>query len=75
MDRRLNKLIEEYTTTFKNSIKEKALQLGLQNEACNELLMYIYDYERFVLTKEDFTKRKRVKMHCKAREQWTMHTA
>lgn len=61
MDRRLNKLIEEYTTTFKNSIKEKAVQLGLQNEACNELLMYIYDYERLVLTKEDFTKRKRVK--------------
>jgi hypothetical protein len=61
MDRRLNKLIEEYTTTFKNSIKEKALQLGLQNESINELLMYIYDYERLVLTKEDFTKRKRVK--------------
>ena len=61
MEKRLNKKIETYITTFKDDVKEKASQLGLVNEDTNNLLMYIFDYERLVLAKDDFVKRKRVK--------------
>jgi len=61
MERRLNKKIESYVTTFKDDVKAKALELGLVNETANQLLLYIYDYERLALGKDDFVKRKRVK--------------
>jgi len=62
MEKRLNKKLETYTTSFKNGIREKAMQLGLkQNEQTNQLLQYIFDYDRLTLNKEDFQKRKRVK--------------
>ena len=57
MERRLNKTIETYITTFKDDIRDKSKELGIDNQ----LLQYIYDYERLVLTKDDFQKRKRVK--------------
>ena len=62
MERRLNKKVEEYITTFKDGIREKVSQMGLtKNEQINQLLQYIYDYERLSFIKEDFQKRKRVK--------------
>jgi hypothetical protein len=62
MEKRLNKKIEVYITSFKDSIREKANQIGLnKNEQVNQLLHYIYDYDRLVFIKEDFQKRKRVK--------------
>lgn len=62
MERRLNKKVEGYITTFKDSIREKASQMGLtKNEQINQLLQYIYDYDRLSFVKEDFQKRKRVK--------------
>ena len=63
MERRLNKKAETYISTFKDSIREKATQLGLLKELpqSNALLQYIYDYERLTFDKEDFQKRKRVK--------------
>jgi hypothetical protein len=62
MERRLNKKAETYITLFKDSIKEKANQIGvINNEEINQLLHYIYDYDRLSFTKEDFMKRKRVK--------------
>ena len=63
MDRRLNKKAETYISTFKDSIREKATQLGLLKDLpqSNALLQYIYDYERLTFDKEDFQKRKRVK--------------
>jgi hypothetical protein len=62
MERRLNKKVEGYITSFKDNIKEKTGQLGLsKNEQINHLIQYIYDYERLCFTKEDFMKRKRVK--------------
>jgi hypothetical protein len=61
MERRLNKRVEEYLTAFKNDIKQKAENLGMHSEQGNDLLMYIYDYERLAFTKDDFVKRKRVK--------------
>lgn len=62
MERRLNKKIEGYVSTFKNHIKEKADNLGMTNDdSVNHLLQFIYDYDRLTLNKEDFLKRKRVK--------------
>jgi hypothetical protein len=62
MEKRLNKKIESYITSFKDDVREKITQLGGQNdEKMNLLLTYIYDYAHPVLIKEDFQKRKRVK--------------
>jgi hypothetical protein len=61
MERRVNKKIETYITSFKDSIREKANNLGLKNDQTNALIQYIYDYDRLALGKDDFMKRKRVK--------------
>ena len=62
MERRLNKKAETDITTFKDSIREKATQLGMtKNDQVNQLLQYIYDHDRLSFNKEDFQKRKRVK--------------
>ena len=62
METRLNKVIETYVTTFKDSIKNKVLGLNFDNKQnVNELLEYVYDYTRLSLSKDDFIKRKRIK--------------
>ena len=62
MERRLNKKLETYITSFKDDIREKTTQMGMtKNEQINQLLQYIYDYDRLSFNKEDFQKRKRVK--------------
>jgi hypothetical protein len=61
MERRINKRIESYLTSFKDSVRDKVTSLGIQSDQTNMLMQYIYDYERLNLTKEDFAKRKRVK--------------
>jgi hypothetical protein len=62
MEKRLNKKIESYISTFKDNIRIKATQIDIiKNEEVNQLIQYIYDYERLTLNKDDFMKRKRVK--------------
>ena len=62
MERRINKKLETYITTFKDNIREKATQLGLNNDIkSTQLLQYIIDYNRLSFNEEDFQKRKRVK--------------
>ena len=61
MERRINKKLESYITSFKDNIRDKATLLGIKNEQMNHLLQYIYDYERVTVNKDDFIKRKRVK--------------
>jgi hypothetical protein len=62
MEKRLNKKLETYITSFKDNIREKATQMGLNNDVkSTQLLQYIYDYDRLSFIKEDFQKRKRVK--------------
>jgi len=64
MEKRLNKKVETYITTFKDSIRDKAIQLGLENDIkTTNLLQHIFDYDRLSFGKEDFQKRKRVKNH------------
>lgn len=62
MERRLNKKVENYLSTFKDNIRDKATQMEMtNNEQMNKLLQYIYDYERLTFDQSDFQKRKRVK--------------
>jgi hypothetical protein len=62
MEKRLNKKAESYITSFKDGIREKVTQMGMtKDQQVNQLLQYIYDYDRLSFNKEDFQKRKRVK--------------
>jgi hypothetical protein len=62
MEKRLNKKIEAYVTSFKDAIRNKIACLDFEEkEKTNELIEYVYEYERFVLIKDDLNKRKRVK--------------
>jgi hypothetical protein len=62
MQKQLNKKIEDYTAAFKEGIKKKMGDIGLdKDEKANQLMQYIYDYEHFKVEKDDLVKRKRVK--------------
>ena len=59
MERRLNKKMNEYIISFKNDICTKIKMNGLDNNIEMDILNFIYNYEKFEFTKEDFMKRKR----------------
>lgn len=62
MENRLNKKIEQYISEVKDAIKTKIVDMGFEDKGkINELIAFVYDYDRLVLNKEDFIKRKRVK--------------
>jgi hypothetical protein len=62
MEKRLNRKIEDYLSEFKNNIRNKINELTFdENNKINELLEYIYDYQRLSIQKDDLVKRKRVK--------------
>ena len=53
MEKRLNKKAESYITLFKDAIREKATQMCMtKNDQANQLIQYIYDYERVFINKE-----------------------
>lgn len=61
MERRLNKKIEAYTSEIKNDFRDKINELNfIEKDKINDLLEYIYDYERLQFQSEDLSKRKRV---------------
>lgn len=64
MDRIINKRIKTYVTDFKAFIKTKTMDsfTPLENEQkVNDFLQEIFNYECLVLTKEDISKKKRIK--------------
>jgi hypothetical protein len=62
MEKRINKRVEIYLTSFKDSIRNKINELEISEKSkANELMEYIYDYERLVINKDDLNKRKRIK--------------
>jgi len=62
MERRLNTKFEDYITSFKNGIRDKINELKInETDKTNELMGFIYDYQRLVFHKDDICKRKRVK--------------
>jgi hypothetical protein len=62
MEKRLNKRIETYVTDFKDNIRNKINSIGFNEQSkINELLEYVYDYDRLQIKKEDLAKNVRVK--------------
>jgi hypothetical protein len=61
MDKKINKIIETYVTTYKQEIKNKAVSLGFAEQDKIDLIEYVMEYERLVLKKEEFIKQKRTK--------------
>ena len=62
MEKRINQKFEQYIGQFKDAIKTKVIDLGLGNqEKSKALVEFVYEYERFILQKDDLSKRKRVK--------------
>ena len=62
MEKRINKKLESYISQIKDDICGKINILNIsEKEKMNELIEFIYEYERLALVKEDFVKRKRVK--------------
>jgi len=70
MEKKVNKKIDAYMSTFKNDIRQKSHELDIISEPkVSQLLQFVYDYHRLIFKKEDFMKRKRnkigIEMHCR----------
>jgi hypothetical protein len=67
MENRITKKVESYLTEFKQDVKDwfdknDTNMVGSSgNNSKSEFLQFIFDYNAINLSKEDFTKRKRVK--------------
>jgi hypothetical protein len=62
MEKRINEQLKQYLSKFKDEVRDKIVELGLgEKEHINELLEFIYEYNRLTFEKEDFMKRRRVK--------------
>lgn len=61
MEKRINTRIQQYFSKFKDDIRAKLVDLQFESTPqLNDLLEHIYEYDRLVLEKDDFIKRKRV---------------
>ena len=61
MEKRVTSKIDVYMEEFKKEFKNKLQNLDITNEEKNELLTFIYEYDKLSLEKDDFSKRKRIK--------------
>ena len=62
MEKRINKKIEVYFTKCKDDICKKITELNFNDkEKMNELIEYVYEYERLQMYQDDLSKRKRIK--------------
>jgi hypothetical protein len=62
MDRRLNKKVNDHFVDFKTKLSEKIKGVKFDSsEEQSDLLNYLFAFEKFEFSKEDFMKRKRVK--------------
>lgn len=67
MEKRVNTTIEEHMIEFKKVVCDKLIQELGDTDQCAEIVQFVYNYDRLVLTADDFIKRKRVKNdvpHC-----------
>ena len=47
MEKRINQLLEKYLIQFKDNLKKKVAELDFEEKTkTNELLEYVYEYER-----------------------------
>ena len=66
MEKRINKKISDYTSTYKTEIKDVLLKLSEENhiekEKIASVIQTLYDYPSLCLTKDDFQKIKKLKL-------------
>lgn len=63
MDKQLNEKINIYMTQFKASVMNKIRQHNfIEKGKMSDILEYVNEYEKLVLTKEDLTNKKRTKI-------------
>lgn len=61
MEKRLNTQVETYIIQLKDSIKKKIAELEFSEKSkVNDLLEYLFEYNRLTFSKDDFAKRKRI---------------
>jgi hypothetical protein len=62
MEKRVNTIFVTYIKTFKDNIRNKINEMNFDEKTkINDLMGYIYDYEKPIITKETLQKKKRVK--------------
>lgn len=62
MERRINIKINEYFAEFKTNMRKKILEYNFDDKnKVNDLIEYIFEYNRLCIVKEDLSKRKRLK--------------
>jgi len=62
MEKRINEQLKQYLSKFKDDVRNKIVELGLgEIDHMNELLEFVYEYNRLSFEKDDFMKRRRVK--------------
>ncbi len=53
MEKRVNCVIEEYMTEFKNQVCKRVVDTFDGNDKCQDIIQFVYDYERLVLSTEE----------------------
>jgi hypothetical protein len=61
MEKRVNFAIEEHMLEFKNQICKRLVDTFDNTDKCEEIVQFVYNYDRLTLSADDLTKRKRVK--------------
>ena len=62
MERRINIKINEYFAEFKSNMRKKILEYNFDDKnKVNDLIEYMFEYNRLCIVKEDLSKRKRLK--------------
>ena len=60
MENKINKKVEHYIETYRETLRTKILGLDIDSEIQNKLLETLYSFDTLQLDKEDFMKRKRI---------------
>jgi len=64
MEKKLNTIIQDYVTEFKNSVRDKITDMNFDEKdrpKVLEILEHVNEYDRLSLKPEDLSKRKRIK--------------
>ena len=48
MEKRVNCVIEEYMTEFKNQVCKRVVDTFENSDKCQDVIQFVYDYERLV---------------------------
>tara|TARA_B110000285_G_scaffold174815_1_gene196034 strand:+ start:526 stop:1014 length:489 start_codon:yes stop_codon:yes gene_type:complete len=61
MENRINRLVETYFIDFKDDMRNLINTMEINNDNKTTMLEFLYNYSKLEITKENITKRKRVK--------------